>query len=450
MLLPRLSTIDLAYQIRAGEFMLNTHTILRTDLFSFTALGSPWMNQQWGAQLLFAMLFRLGRWPGLILSRVALAALVYAFVYLSCRSSGASTRLSAALTFASFGVSAGGLILRPQLLGMALFATFVWLAASREAHPRRLLCVLPLMAVWANVHGSFVLGPVTLGLAYLEDRRRRSTRATKTLWLALASAAVACLNPFGLRVWKYALSIGTNPEITRAIVEWRPTSVRVSIGLLFFLSVAAVAAILARRGHLVSWPSLLTLGLFFFLGLFAIRGIYWWALAAPPVVAGALAAPPRGQAHDNPSSLNTGIAAGLLALALFFLPWWRGGGPDFQRGLLDHAPLGLTARLEQVLGPGRRMFNPQIWGSWLELALPEHRTFVDARIEVFPDTVWRDYDGVSIGRDGWQRILERWRVDVVVAHRGQQSKLIPLILRDPGWRLDYRDREGYIFVRASG
>jgi hypothetical protein len=92
------------------------------------------------------------------------------------------------------------------------------------------------------------------------------------------------------------------------------------------------------------------------------------------------------------------------------------------------------------------MFNPQIWGSWFEFSVPGLPVFVDSRIEVFPASVWRDYDRVSGGIQGWQAILRRWRITVLVADRTQQAQLIPRIRQDPGWRLVHEDRDGLVFV----
>ena len=55
---------DLAYQVRAGDIMLRTHTLIRTDSFSFTAAGHAWLDQQWLAQVLFAAVYRPFGWPG--------------------------------------------------------------------------------------------------------------------------------------------------------------------------------------------------------------------------------------------------------------------------------------------------------------------------------------------------------------------------------------------------
>ena len=53
---------DFGYQIRVGEIFLRTGTIVRHNPFTFTARGVPWLNQQWGADVLFALLYRAGGW----------------------------------------------------------------------------------------------------------------------------------------------------------------------------------------------------------------------------------------------------------------------------------------------------------------------------------------------------------------------------------------------------
>ena len=52
---------------------------------------------------------------------------------------------------------------------MALFAVVLLLVTDRRAHPDRLWAIPVIVLVWANIHGSFFLGPLVLGLAWLED-----------------------------------------------------------------------------------------------------------------------------------------------------------------------------------------------------------------------------------------------------------------------------------------
>lgn len=449
LLMPKLSTIDLAYQIRAGDIMLRTHHLLRTDVFSFTAGGTPWLNQQWGAEVLFAVLHRAGGWPLLIVARALLAGGVATFVFLACRERGAGTKLAAWLTMASFAVWLPGAIMRPQLLGLLLFALTLWLVAGRGRRPGRLWLIPAIVVVWANVHGSFFLAPIVVGLAWLEARfgGEDAARVRSLMLVGIASVVAANVNPFGVRVWAYAAGIPSNRVVTDSIVEWRPPTVRTGPGLVFFLSVAVVALLLARSRRAIPWPMLGTLGVFFLIGLFAIRGVYWWALAAPPVLAASASAIlPSPRARDIRLPANTAFAAVMGLLVFLALPWWRASDPA---GLLDHAPRGVTASLASVIQPGDRVFNPQLWGSWFELRFPRAAVFDDSRIEVFTAGVWSQYDRVSGAADGWQGILDRWEVRVVVASRTQQGGLIRAIGADPAWSLLHQDGDGVVFVRST-
>ncbi len=442
-------TNDLAYQIRAGNLMLHSHHLLRIDTFTFTAAGRPWVDQQWGSQILFALVYRAGGWAGLAMSRAALVGAMALFTFLACRAAGTSTRVAAWLSLAGFVLWVEGAALRPQILGMTLFAAAVWLVFERHRHPGWLWALFPLTALWANLHGSFFLAPLLLGLAWLQDVTDRAPRAKRTVTVALASAVAATLNPFGLRVWSYAFGISTNPVITRVISEWQPPTIRDTSGAFFLGSIAAVAAFLLLRGRRTPWPTLVLIGVFAVIGLEAVRGIFWWGLLVPPVVAGLL--PEMPDREDAPSPVNGIIVVGLVAIAVASLPVWRAGTLSAPSPtLVGNAPVGLTEELRRVLRPGERFFNPVPWASWFELEIPRNPLFLDPRIEVFPRSVLDKHQDVSFGRQGWQRVLDRWRIRVVVASPGEEGQLIPIISRDPGWRRVYVDGGGMVFVRASG
>jgi hypothetical protein len=443
-----LAAIDLAYHIRAGDLMLERHEILRSDPFSFTAAGLPWRDQQWGAQVLLALAFRPLGWLGFSVLKVLLAGVTFLFVYLACREAGAGPRTGAALTLGSSLVVFGGMPLRPQLFGAALFALTLWLVTARRRHPRLVWLVPVAVLLWSNVHGSFVLGPLLVGLAWVEDRYRRGRTYGRTSLVLLASVVASMINPFGPWIWVWAVRLSTNPVIARLIQEWQPPSIRQSGDVFFFASVAATGAFLARRGRPAPWPSIMTLGIFLLFALLATRNVLWWGLAAPVVIAGLKNERP-GDPGSPASGLNTAIAASVgLVLVTFLSLSFVTGSLRSPSENLSFAPQGITAELERALEPGDRMFNSQRWGSWFEVALPDHPVFIDSRPTVFPDEVWDQYVDVSTGQDGWQSILDRWRIRVVVADRERQGPLIPLLRRDPGWTQIYEDDEGMIFVRA--
>jgi hypothetical protein len=448
-----LFAIDLTYHLRAGDIMFDTHSVLRTDVFSAAAYGRPWLNQQWLAQIVLATAFRLGGWFGLVALRALLVALVLTFVFLACRAVGATTKRAALLTLASGVLLPAGFMLRPQLLGMLCFAVTAWLVARRRPHPAGVWIVIPVTVLWANLHGSFFMAPVLLGLAWIEDRSTRGRGAPTLLLAGLGCVLATAVNPYGFRVWSYAAGLATNPVVRRTIEEWQPPTIQTYTGAAFFLSILVVAALLiARVRRPVPWGSLLPLGVFLVIALGATRGVYWWAIVAPIVLAGVLPDGPAPTERRDPAGPQNAAIVGVLALAIagILLPWARYTGPAMPGGgRLAFAPVGITGELHRNLRPGEVVFNAQQWGSWLEFEFPRNPVMADSLIEVAPQSVWWKYYAVSAGAEGWQATLDSWDVDVAVLARDQQGALIPRMRVDPGWRLVYADDEGLIFRRVS-
>lgn len=449
MLTARMGMVDLAYHLRAGATILDG-AFPAVDRYTFTAAGLPWLDQQWGAQAILALAFRTGGWDGLALLRAAAAGLTSFFVLRACRSRGATGRAAALLTIAAFALSVTNLAMRPQMLAYPLFAATLWIVVDRERHPARLWIVPPLALVWANLHGSFVLGPLMVAGAGLSDLVAHRPGARRTLGLALLTTLATSVGPFGPRVWGYALAIGTSDQIHEAITEWAPTSTAALGGILFLGSAALVAGFLARRPEPTPWADLIWLGVAFAIALQAVRGVVWWGLTAPVIVAGLL--PTRRSAPRSANGVTTLNAAAIAALiALVGIVAIHDPGID---------PLiGTTARIRQAsqrhvdavreaVPSGSRLFVAQPSASWFEFALPSMPVFVDSRVEVFPERVWADYFAVAHGQDGWQDVLDRWRVDVVVTDLYTED-LRERMADEPGWREVYADPIGAVFVRSG-
>ncbi len=451
-LLAPMSTVDLTYQLRAGAEILDTRAIPTVDTWTFTAAGLPWVDQQWGSQVVLSLVERLGGWTGLVLARAALSGLIFGCLVVIARRRGLDARMTAILVLVAFLVAAPALALRPQLLGMACFAIVLLLVADRRANPRGLWLVPVVVAVWANLHGSFFLGPLVLGLAWLEDLHDREPSPHRPLVVAAVSAAAACLTPFGPAVWLYAVGLTTNPEVTARITEWQPTSLRSVPGLLFFASVLGVAAVIARRGRATSWPTLAWLAVFFAIGVVAQRGVAWWPLASVVAVAGMLPAATlasRDAREDPPTirRINLVLVGALVLAGIALLPVWRPLDPGTRTpiGVLTHAPPGLTAALRDAARPGDHVFNFQTWGSWFEYALPDLPVAIDSRIELFPPETWEAYAAVGAGVEGWEMQLDTWDVRFVAV--GPEQTAFHDRLLGAGWLERYAGADGALLSR---
>ena len=445
-----MSAIDLAYHLRAGGEILDTGAIPTVDTWTFTAAGLPWVDQQWGAQAVLEVVERVGGWTGLVVLRAGLTGMIFAGLGWILLRRGLDHRLAALLTLAAFVVAAPAMALRPQLFGMACLSIVLVLVVGRRAHPGRLWLVPIVSLVWANLHGSFVLAPAVLGLAWLEDIHDRAQPRHRALWVALAAAAVACLTPTGPSVYAYAIGLSVNPVVTARITEWQPTSLRDLPGILFYLSVFAVVALLARRGR-TPWPTLAWLGLFAAIGVYAQRGIAWWPLGAIPAVAALLAIDDTGKSRaaaraetTTARRLNGVIAGAIVLVSVVALPAWRPVDPStgVPAAVLTDAPYGITGALRELSKPGDRVLNAQAWGSWFEYVLPDRRYAIDSRIEFFPPQVWDDYLRVIAGGDGWQTRLASWAPSWIVLEGTDPA--LESRLASMGWEVTYRDDDGVV------
>jgi len=452
-----LRATDLAYHLRAGEVMLDGGSLLRVDTFTLLAAGRPWLNQQWGAQILLVSAFRGGGWFSLALLRAALLGSSAALVFLACRNAGASRLPAAALTLVGGALFMGGGDLRPQLFGVACFALVLWAMASRGRHPSRILLIFPVTIVWANVHGSFVLAPVTVLIGAIEDSADGRPESRRSWLLAIATLFATAVNPFGPRVWGYVSQLSTDPTIRSVVSEWRRPSLDpadgsiVAVSALLAVTFVAALALVWTSMRRPRWPLLLALGVFVLPAAASIRGIVWWGMAAPVVLSEVIDDRLPIPSRDRTNAVNTVVVAALsgvlLAGLLRFAPYTSREPPP--ASLLAFAPTEITRELRATLRPSEPFFNAQLWGSWFEYALPNHPVVVDSRIEVIPEGVWADYLAVSSAREGWAQILERWRIRVAALRFDQQGALIQAMREDEDWVESLTEGDGALFVRRG-
>ena len=445
-LITRMRAIDLAYHVRAGEVALSTGEIVVKDPYSFTRGGQPWLNQQWGAQILFASAHRVWSWTGVALAYASALGAGFSFLYRICRRAGVDVRTAAVLTILGFLVGASSLGARPQALAVPLF-TGTWLLLSRRD---RWTWFVPVLAVvWANVHGSFVLAPVLAAFAVGDDLVSRRTPG-RSASILVATVAATALTPFGPSVWSYVVDVATNDTIRNTVAEWRPPSPLSGAGSLFWLSGLAVAAVAAVRRSSVHLLDAARLVLFFVLGAIALRSTVWWALAAPPIVAGWLAAPqPRTDHRATPTPTRGTVAVGAAFVVLLAAALSVRAGTDPVTGapnrLAADAPEVLVGATRRALPAGSRLLVFQPFASWFEYSLLGDPVMVDSRIELFPPDVWHDYDTAIVAGEGWQAILDRDEIAAVVLPPG--AVLARALRDDGGWMPEADGPAGSVFVR---
>src|SRR5215212_3684997 len=217
--------VDLAYHLKVGQLMVAEHAVPRTDVLAWTTAGRPWLDHNWGAQLLLYGIWRLGGSPLLTVLSAALTVASWGLVAAACRRRTANLRLIAGAVLAGYAAAAAAFSARPQMFSMLLFAAELYLLEAARTQPRVALAIPLLMPLWPNLHGAFVVGGGLLVIeAVAAVWRRDRPGAVRYLLVTAASLAALLVNPWGVRVLGYAVSLPSSPTVTGIVAEWGPAT----------------------------------------------------------------------------------------------------------------------------------------------------------------------------------------------------------------------------------
>ena len=212
---------DTLWQIRIGQWIVEHGAVPYTDVHTFTRFGEPWMSSSWLSQVLYAVSYEWLGWAGpVILTSLAIGATVTIFMYLFADYLD-PTRAILLVTLAVLE-SATHFLARPHMLAFPFMVAFLgglMAAADRRSAPSWWL--LPVLALWANLHGGFVLGLALIGPIGLEalwtcERKDRVRLAIRWALFGVAARRGVLLHALWL---EHADRRGENPQPRQAAVH---------------------------------------------------------------------------------------------------------------------------------------------------------------------------------------------------------------------------------------
>jgi len=440
---------DTQWQITVGQWISDHHAVPRTDVYSFTMRGQPWISTQWLAQVLYAQIYAWFGWTGPVVLAAAASAATFALLarYL-VRSLGDS----AALVFVAvaLALTVPHLLARPHVLALPIMV--VWFgeliaAADRRTAPS--FWLLPLIALWANVHGGFVFGlvmvaPIALDAVMGAEANNRMALAVRWAIFAALALAASCCTPYG---WDSLLASRKILELGSAlplIVEWKPADFN-GIGPLEICLLGAIGLSLYRGISLPPMRIVILLGLVH-MALSQGRAAEILALLAPLVLASPLAGQIGGtKAVSSQSSrpvrgvMAAGLAVMLAAGTLGFASMHR-FAPN-----TANSPVAAVTELKKL--NVERVFNDYDFGGYLIAS--GVAPFIDGRTELYGEKFFVDHNNASglMEPDNLFRLLAEYQIEATLMRtRSAATKLLDHI---DGWQKVYSDDIATIHVRKA-
>lgn len=439
---------DFWHHLARGEAMAERGALVNEDLFTYTVEGQPFQDNNWLTQLLYHAVYQLGGLPLVQTVNSLTLAVTFGLLVWLCRVKCGSLSIASAVgVFVFFGVWQL-LIIRPQTFSLLLFVLLYAVLEFSDRRPRLLIVAPFLIALWANLHGGFPIGLVligafllTAGIETMWDRGWGVFRDGRVWLLAsclLVCVLATCVNPYGWRIWLYVRQTSALAT-SRGIAEWLPPSWDLFLGKVFLASVLGMLALFILPGRRPTVREVVLAGCFLLPACGSVRMVVWWMFVTAPIAATLLAVKlPRAwvTTEDEPPSPIAAVAlVVLLFVAVFCSPMLERYNPVLpllrSTHRIEYDLARAAEHLEQSPTPPR-IYSRFEWGEYLGWALAGRgKVFMDGRIEIIPDVVWRQYSVVTQGRDDWQTVLDGYQVNTLVLDSRYHTQLILRVREQP-------------------
>jgi hypothetical protein len=441
---------DTMWQITVGQWIIDHRAVPTTDVYSFTMRGEPWISTQWLAQVFYAKAYALAGWSGpVVLAASGIAATFALLTKFLVRRFNEGTAL--VFVAAALALTVPHLLARPHVLALPLMVAWVGgliVAADRREAPS--FWLLPLMMLWANLHGGFVFGlvliaPIAADAVIGADEAKQKSLLLRWFAFGLAALIASCVNPYGWNALLASQKILALGGALPLIMEWKPADFS-SLGPFEICLLLGIGLALFRGIKLPAMRIVLLLGLLH-MSLAQGRAAEILALLAPIILAAPLARQIGrvDSANSNVVSAARGVLLASLAVVLLagtvayasvhrFEPHTRG------------SPVAAVTELKKL--NLSRVFNDYDFGGYLISS--GVAPFIDGRTELYGEKFFVDHNAASglMEPDNLFRLLEQYNIEATLMRT--QSAATKLLDRVDGWQKIYSDDIATIHLRKPG
>jgi hypothetical protein len=441
---------DLWGHLRFGLDTLESGKIVSTDPYSYLTAGQPWIRQDWLAGVIFALLWRSVGAAGLISLKALIGILTVGMIFRQLSQEATPVRAAILIMPTLLLFKPAVLTVRPQLFSMLLLTMAALILRKAEKGRYRLLWLFPPMfAIWANLHGGFLMGIAVFGLwacvHWLYHRR-----AWLQIFLPLAaSLAATVINPYGfdLPVLLARTLTISFPEMT----EWQPLNIISILGAayLVLLGLALFGLFFSQRERRL--PLIVPFVFMSLLPLTAIRHVALFPIIVLMFISEHIldawerVRPMSGTVSKLSSIFLLSPLAGALIMSAISLPNFREIPLDF--GQFPY-PVQTVVLIKESGVKGNLAIRMD-WGFFAIWNLaPKIKVSADGRQHfAYSDETYLHNLQFMYGIGDWSALLDDYPTDMALVSKDFASYNLLLLRSD--WTLVYEDSNSALFVRNN-
>jgi hypothetical protein len=445
---------DIWWHLRNAEVFITTHTVVQHDFYSFTTAGARWINEAWLSELPYYFGWQWLGMRGIFLVMLAEIEVILFGVFALAWHTSRNVKAAFLASWVAVWLATVSFGPRTLLAGwMCLVAELFLLTLFREGKDW-LWLMPPLFMLWANLHGSWLIGMVLFGIFFasglltatwgrLEATEWTSSQRRKLILVGLFSAAGLFLNPYSYHLVFYPFNFAFRQRLNVSHVdEWMSLDFHSVRGKILFgmLAITILLALVRKRRWRVDELAFLLIG--FYAAMTYSRFLFLAAIVLTPMLAKELDFLPRYRKEIDRPWLNAVIMVAILAGCV-----WRFPSRDYLiRDTVRNYPVKALPYLQQFRPQGR-VFNDCLWGGYLIWNARNIPVFIDSRIDIYEYSgVFADYLD-AMGLNNTLAILDKYNIRYVLYK--QDSAMAYFLMNNAGWRVDYQDGTTVMLERVA-
>jgi len=469
---------DFFWHLKTGQWILEHRELPEIDPFSLAPppidnlRASFILTSYWFSQVIYASLFALGGWWGIVLLRVALVGVIGALF--ASRVDLRQPAKVCLLLLVTVQILEVYPLERPQVFSFVFFTALLVLMEyyrEREESDSKtglfVALVAVLMLFWSNMHGGFLLGQLILmfylvmeGVKFFHPSLSPLSRRCYggLAMIVLAGLVASLFNPNPINSFKILFMLGdtetflfaTNMEYSSSLKYFREhRDYSIILNWLMIILVVCRAVITMRRAD-ITWLALLAVTAF--MGCQNVRYMPFFLVAAFLFLG-------KGRYTGTVGTMFKTV----LIVSTFISVLW------FSRDEVQHVPPIIHGQFgvdqsfpvsaadfsiqKKLPDP---IYNTYLWGGYLLWRLgPERKIYSDGRV-LDVNRFWEYLSstlGTSSNNPYWKEIFRKNGIQTAIVQiiepSGQINPLVNSLRRDKDWIMVFAKDNAAVFIRKG-
>jgi hypothetical protein len=463
-----LNDCDTGYHIRAGEYIIDTFSIPKHDIFSFISPALPWTAHEWLSEVIMAAIHRAAGLTGVVIFFSFMISLVYYLMFKVIRKYNGNILAASFITLLVLLTSQIHWLARPHIFSLVLMVVWYYLLDKYQyQHENYLYLLAPMMLLWVNLHGGFLAGFILIGIYLVgnfvmfitsEDSKRdlHRQKAGKLGLLTAICLLVCLINPYTYHILLFPFKLTSNKFLMDHVLEFmspnfhKPSIIFFEFFMLLTLGLFALSRI---RLNIIELTMVI---LFTHMSLFSARYIPLFAIIVAPVLvrqaepmlerSGGKFISFFKKRASNISTIDASAKGYLWPILAVVLVVFVAA-----KGKIEHSfdekikPVAAVEFLKKETLHGNMFDNDEFGDYIIYAAWPQYKVFFDGRSDMYGTDFVKEYFKVRNFEQEWKKIIEKYDITWIIYNAN--SVFSRFLIQNDDWKLIYADKVANIFLK---